>query len=305
MRAVLIGECMVELREAAEGLLSKAFAGDAYNTAVNLKRSAPDARVQFLSATGADPLSQAMRATWRAEGVEDDLAFTDPDRTPGLYLIELDAASDRRFHYWRSDSAARQWMQRLRAGGGDPLSGADLVYLSGISLAILPPEEREQALLLMKWLRGRVGLIAFDPQSARRPVARSGERPRGDRGGGRPGRHRAAERGRPGGAVWPGRAGSLGGPALAAGRAGDRADLRRGRLPDRHRPGSSHGARPRRTRRRHLRRGRFVQRRLSRRAPGRGFGAGRRRGRTGRRRPRGDRAGGHRAGLHLPILKEP
>jgi len=163
MRVVSIGECMVELRDAGDGLLSKGFAGDAYNTAVYLKRSAPGVQVQFLTVTGVDPLSHAMRAAWRAEGVEDEAAFTDTDRTPGLYLIELDAAGERRFHYWRQASAARQWMQRLRAGGGDPLSGADLVYLSGISLAILPPEDREQALMLMKWLRGRVGLIAFDP----------------------------------------------------------------------------------------------------------------------------------------------
>ena len=46
MRVVSIGECMVELRDAGGGLLSKAFAGDAYNTAVYLKRSAPDTQVQ-------------------------------------------------------------------------------------------------------------------------------------------------------------------------------------------------------------------------------------------------------------------
>jgi 2-dehydro-3-deoxygluconokinase len=163
MRAVVIGECMVELRDAGGGLLAKSFAGDAYNTAVYLKRSTSALQVQFLSVTGADPLSQAMRAAWRAEGVEDDIAFTDPNGTPGLYLIDLDAAGERRFHYWRSTSAARQWMQRLRAGGGDPLVGADLVYLSGISLAILPPEEQEQALLLMRSLHGKVGKLAFDP----------------------------------------------------------------------------------------------------------------------------------------------
>ena len=163
MRAVVIGECMIELRDAGGGLLAKSFAGDAYNTAVYLKRSAPALQVQFLSVTGADPLSQAMRADWRAEGVEDAVAFTDPNGAPGLYLIELDAAGERRFHYWRSASAARQWMQRLRAGGGDRLVGADLIYLSGISLAILPPEEQEQALLMMRSLHGKVGRIAFDP----------------------------------------------------------------------------------------------------------------------------------------------
>ncbi|HEX4180236.1 MAG TPA: sugar kinase [Caulobacteraceae bacterium] len=163
MRAVAIGECMVELSDAGGGLLAKAFAGDAYNTAVYLKRSAPGLQVQFLTVTGTDPLSQAMRMAWRCEGVEDEAAFIDPDRTPGLYLIERDAAGDRRFHYWRSASAARQWMQRLRAGGGDPLGGADLVYLSGISLAILPPEDQDQALLLLRSLKGKAGLIALDP----------------------------------------------------------------------------------------------------------------------------------------------
>ena len=161
MRVVSIGECMVELRAAGEGLLSKAFAGDAYNTAVYLKRSSPDAQVQFLTATGDDPLSRAMRAAWGAEGVEDSAAFTAPGFEVGLYLIETDGAGERRFHYWRSASAARLWMSRLRAGGGDPLAGADLVYLSGISLAILPEEEREQALLLLRSLRGRVGRIAL------------------------------------------------------------------------------------------------------------------------------------------------
>ena len=87
MRAVLIGECMVELREAGDGRLAKAYAGDAYNAAVYLKRSAPALQVQFLSVTGADPLSEAMRAAWRAEGIEDDLALTDPVGTPGLYMI--------------------------------------------------------------------------------------------------------------------------------------------------------------------------------------------------------------------------
>ena len=62
MRVVAIGECMVELSDAGGGLLAKAFAGDAYNTAVYLKRSAPDLEVQFLTVTGADPLSQDMRA---------------------------------------------------------------------------------------------------------------------------------------------------------------------------------------------------------------------------------------------------
>ncbi|MBT9470571.1 MAG: sugar kinase [Pseudomonadota bacterium] len=163
-RAICIGECMVELREAQGGLYRRGYAGDTYNTAVYLKRSAPDLDVQFATATGDDPLSQSMREAWRAEGVGDDLAFQTPGKRPGLYLIETDPHGERRFQYWRGESAARNWLQELSAAGGlARLAGADLVYLSGISLAILAPADRARALDLLHALRGQVGLIAFDP----------------------------------------------------------------------------------------------------------------------------------------------
>ena len=52
MRAVFIGECMAELRQADRGLYTLGYAGDAYNAAVYLKRSAPQVHVNFLTATG-------------------------------------------------------------------------------------------------------------------------------------------------------------------------------------------------------------------------------------------------------------
>ena len=162
-QAYCAGECMVELRVAGEGLLRQGFAGDSYNTAIYLKRSAPDIAVHYVTATGVDPLSQAMRAAWREEGVEDDLAFVADGRRPGLYMIELDAKGERRFHYWRGESAAKRWLAELKSAGLGKLEGADLFYLSGISLAILSPTERHEALSLLDALRGKVGLIAFDP----------------------------------------------------------------------------------------------------------------------------------------------
>ncbi len=164
MRAIAIGECMVELRSAGGDALSLDFSGDAYNTAVHLKRMAPEIGVSVLTVVGEDPFSLAMRRRWRAEGVEDALAWTETQRRPGLYLIETDASGERTFHYWRGESAARLWWRRLQeAGGASVLAGADLVYLSGISLAILAADERRRALDMLRSLKGRVGLIAFDP----------------------------------------------------------------------------------------------------------------------------------------------
>jgi 2-dehydro-3-deoxygluconokinase len=165
MRCACLGECMVELRPRADGAYDRSFAGDAYNTAVYLKRELGEgAQVAFVTALGDDGLSAQMRAAFRAEGVDDRLAFEVRGAAPGLYMIELDAAGDRSFVYWRSASAARGWLRELeRAGGAEALAGLDLVYLSGVSLAILSEEDRAGALRLLDGLKGRIGRIAFDP----------------------------------------------------------------------------------------------------------------------------------------------
>lgn len=162
-RVICIGECMVELRAAGADAFARTYAGDAYNTAVYLKRSLPDAQVQFLTATGDDALSRAMREVWRAEGIDGSLGFTVNGGSPGLYLIENDARGERRFHYWRSNSAARRWFELLEDQDETVLWGADVIYLSGISLAILSPAERARAIELLRRARPHIGRIAFDP----------------------------------------------------------------------------------------------------------------------------------------------
>ncbi len=163
--AISIGECMVELRPEADGRLRRGFAGDAYNTAVYLKRSAPDIDVAFLTANGDDSLSAAMIEAWRAEGISDRLCFRIPNSRPALYLIETDAKGDRRFHYWRGESPARQWFKLALREGPGIFAGADLIYVSGISLAILSAEDRDGAIRFLKTLTPR---LAFDPNIRRR-----------------------------------------------------------------------------------------------------------------------------------------
>jgi 2-dehydro-3-deoxygluconokinase len=144
-----------------DGHLRRSFAGDAYNTAVYLKRSAPDIDVSFLTATGDESLSNAMVETWRGEGISDKLVFRIPGERPALYLIETNAKGDRKFHYWRSDTPAKEWLRLLLAtGGAETLNKADLVYISGISLAILGYDDRQAAIKLLGTLKTKV---AFDP----------------------------------------------------------------------------------------------------------------------------------------------
>ena len=91
-RVVAIGECMVELSPSGEGLLRRRFAGDAYNTAVYLKRARPQIEVSFLTATGEDPLSLHMRQAWAAEAIAVPGVLTSAYLTLRLYTPEFDYA---------------------------------------------------------------------------------------------------------------------------------------------------------------------------------------------------------------------
>jgi 2-dehydro-3-deoxygluconokinase len=164
-RIACLGECMVELAPEGAGLFRLGVGGDSFNTAAYLARlaEAGEARVGYVTALGKDTQSADMIAAFRAEGLETDLVFEIEGAAPGLYLIETDPAGERRFHYWRGESAARRLMDGARAETlARALAGFDLVYLTGISLAILEPAARERLFALLEGL-GPKTRLAFDP----------------------------------------------------------------------------------------------------------------------------------------------
>ncbi|WP_107851675.1 sugar kinase [Oceanimonas marisflavi] len=163
-RLAIIGECMIELNGAPFGAMEQAYGGDSLNTAVYLARTTQGSlAVDYVTAMGRDALSQGMVERWRQEGVGTGLVLTDAQRQPGLYLIQLDDQGERTFLYWRNQSAARYLLQHPEFDGvASRLAGYDMVYLSGISLAILPPEDREVLFGLLAQLKRQGVQIAFD-----------------------------------------------------------------------------------------------------------------------------------------------
>src|SRR5215813_8256790 len=104
MRAAALGECMVELRETADGRITRSWGGDTLNTAVYLARLG--VAVDYVTALGDDAWSQQMVNGWRAEGVGTDLVQIIAGRLPGLYVIQTDTKGERRFLYWRDSAPA-------------------------------------------------------------------------------------------------------------------------------------------------------------------------------------------------------
>jgi 2-dehydro-3-deoxygluconokinase len=158
-----LGECMLELQGEAFGQLRQSFGGDTLNTAVYLARCGGSRlRVHYATALGDDSLSAGLLARWADEQVQTGLVQRLPGRLPGLYLIELDAGGERRFHYWRGQAAARSYFETASTALEEQADALDALYLSGISLAILPPSGRERVLALMTRLRAAGKVVAFD-----------------------------------------------------------------------------------------------------------------------------------------------
>ncbi|MFG6468923.1 sugar kinase [Roseateles sp. BYS87W] len=158
-----LGECMLELQGPAFGALRQSFGGDTLNTAVYLSRcGGADLRVHYATALGDDALSSGLLQRWESEGVRTGLVQRLPGRLPGLYLIELDAGGERRFHYWRGQAAARAYFDTATTALEEQADALDALYLSGISLAILPSAGRERVLALMARMRAAGKVVAFD-----------------------------------------------------------------------------------------------------------------------------------------------
>jgi 2-dehydro-3-deoxygluconokinase len=161
-----IGECMIELQRSSSGAgMDYRFGGDTLNTAVYMARlvDPEQVKVAYVTALGTDGMSDEMCASWRQEGIDTGCVLRLPDRLPGIYMIETDPGGERRFHYWRKDSAARHWLEAPDAGKVLlKLAQARMVYLSGISLAILSPADRELLIAALAQCRARGGSVVFD-----------------------------------------------------------------------------------------------------------------------------------------------
>ena len=152
---------MIEMVRRPDGTFTMGFGGDTLNTAVYLARLG--APVDYVTALGDDPNSDAMVALWTAEKVGTGHVLRVPGRVPGLYMIETDDKGERRFLYWRDSAPARDLflLPDSPALIAD-LETYDLLYLSGISLAIWGERGRAMLFPMLDRLRERGGRVAFD-----------------------------------------------------------------------------------------------------------------------------------------------
>jgi len=166
---------MLQLRHRDASVLELGFAGDSFNTALYLARLNPPDRlaVDYVTALGDDPYSDAMISAWRAEGIGVAAVARLPGRLPGLYLIRTDAQGERRFFYYRSAAAARTLFRHPATRSAlAALPEYDVLYFTAVSLSILGDPARAALLEALTTARRAGRLVVFD--SNYRPAGWSG-----------------------------------------------------------------------------------------------------------------------------------
>ncbi|RUM98193.1 sugar kinase [Pseudaminobacter arsenicus] len=160
-RFLSIGEAMIEMSAASDNW-RMGYAGDTMNTAW-YARAFLDASwsVSYFTALGIDRYSQGLKRFIADAGIDTGSIATVADRRPGLYFIHQENG-DRQFTYWRDMSAAKL-LARDEAALQAALDGADEIYFSGITLAILDQSDRERFLTAIGRRRRQGARISFDP----------------------------------------------------------------------------------------------------------------------------------------------
>lgn len=170
-KVAVIGECMLELRNAlasrihvnfSEKPMILGYGGDTLNTSVYLSRQG--IQTSYVSALGDDANSEWMLDEWTKEGINCSLVSQVKNALPGMYLIETDHRGERSFYYWRDGSPASKLFDDEKTVQEifKKLGGFDYLYLSGISLGILPFNSLERLVFHLKLYSASGGKIIFD-----------------------------------------------------------------------------------------------------------------------------------------------
>ncbi len=160
-RFVSIGECMIEMSGGEGGMYKLGYAGDTLNTAWYMRALLPaECSVDYVTALGDDMYSGQMKAFLEKAGIGTGAIQILPGKRPGLYMIHQEKG-DRVFTYWRGQSAAKQLADNPAALDA-ALEGADMVYFSGITMAILGPRARGKLMKAIVRARENGARVVFD-----------------------------------------------------------------------------------------------------------------------------------------------
>ncbi len=164
-KVAAIGECMLELSPKGGDDFHLGYAGDTLNATVYFCRSraTQHVNIDYFTVLGDDRFSDKMIANFQQEGIGTSQILRLSGQLPGLYLIENDELGERSFYFYRSTAAARRLFDKSNAAQlTQQLLHYDVIYFSGITVAILPIDAQKRFLHCLKLARDKNITICFD-----------------------------------------------------------------------------------------------------------------------------------------------
>jgi 2-dehydro-3-deoxygluconokinase len=160
-RFLAIGECIVELVSAGDGVFRQGFSGDTLDAALHARQDLGTGwRVGALTAIGDDDWSARLFAFMKAAGMETNHVRRLNGRQPAISLV-TDENGERSSEIWRRNSAALDLADDhdvLEAA----INGTNAILFSAVTLSILAPDARGQLLAAIERAKARGATVAFD-----------------------------------------------------------------------------------------------------------------------------------------------
>ena len=155
-----IGECMLEFSNLEKNLYKHSIAGDTLNFSFYLDKKIFN--TFFLTAIGTSDISQKELNFLKQEKINIDLVSKIASNEIGLYVIKNDNLGEKRFYYWRDNSAAKHFFNNDIKKISKKLQNFEYIYFTGITLSLLEDKNIDSFMRLINYFKKKNSKIVFD-----------------------------------------------------------------------------------------------------------------------------------------------
>jgi 2-dehydro-3-deoxygluconokinase len=155
-----IGECMIEITNVEKELYNYSVAGDTLNFTSYLDQSIFNKF--YLTAIGTSDINKGVINFLKKKKINTDLVKKISSKEIGLYLIKNTKRGEKKFYYWRDDSAANFFFNNINKSLFKKKYNFDYIYLTGITLSLLDFKNIDKFIMHLANLRKKNSKIIFD-----------------------------------------------------------------------------------------------------------------------------------------------
>lgn len=156
-----IGECMIELTNIDNKNYSLSVAGDTLNFCFYLNKELFN--VFYFTSIGNSEMSKEALFFFKKNNINTQLVHKDLNNEIGLYIIKNKKSGEKKFYYWRDNSAAKYYLNNLNVKKiSKKIQNFDFLYLSGITLSLIEIKNLNNIIDFINFCKSKNCKIIFD-----------------------------------------------------------------------------------------------------------------------------------------------